>query len=325
MKRFKNILVYAGTGQPETAVSRATTLALENKARLTLMDVVKPLPRTLGMMTDMATPDELEKLVAAERRRKLHDIAADFSDTGVTLDVVVAIGDPATEITRQVINDDHDLVVKTADGFSAAAGRIFGSVAKSLLRLCPCPVWLLKPEIHGEFDQVLAAIDVESEDRSHADLNRQILELAFSIAQRDNAQLHIVAAWQLWMEDSMRRHAGDDAVDSIRKDHEAKVHQALDELLQAPFADAHDIRVHMRHGSPASVIRSIADDVEADLLVMGTVCRTGVAGFLIGNTAETVMPDATCSLLALKPDDFVSPVEMCDAGLNRENEALPLL
>ncbi|MEP4680021.1 MAG: universal stress protein, partial [Rhodopirellula bahusiensis] len=131
MQNFKHILVYAGTEQPETAVSRATTLALENKARLTLMDVVKPLPRALGMMTDVAKPDELEKLVAADRRRKLLYIAAEFSDTAVPLDVVVAIGDPATEITRQVVNDDHDLVVKTADGFSAA-GRLFGSVAKSL-------------------------------------------------------------------------------------------------------------------------------------------------------------------------------------------------
>jgi nucleotide-binding universal stress UspA family protein len=330
MQNFKHILVYAGTEQPETAVTRATELALENKARLTLMDVVKPLPkslglnRALGMMAKVAKPDDLEKLFAADRRRKLLDIAADFSDTAVPLDVVVAIGDPATEITRQVVNGDHDLVVKTADGFSAG-GRLFGSVAKSLLRLCPCPVWLLKPEIHGEFDQVLAAIDVESEDKTHTDLNRQILELAYSIAQRDSAQLHVVAAWQLWMEDSIRGHAGDDAVDSIRKDHEAKVHRALDELLQAPFADAHDIRVHLRHGSAASVIRSIADEVEADLLVMGTVCRTGVAGLLIGNTAESVIPDATCSLLALKPDGFVSPVEMSSVILTEQDEPLPLL
>jgi len=67
--------------------------------------------------------------------------------------------------------------------------------------------------------------------------------------------------------------------------------------------------VHLRHAPPAEAIRSAADEVKADLLVMGTVCRTGIAGFLIGNTAETVIPDASCSLLALKPEGFVSPVE----------------
>ncbi|WP_404309571.1 universal stress protein [Neorhodopirellula lusitana] len=324
MQEFKNILVYAGTEQPETAVAKAAKLALENNARLTLMDVVKPIPKAFGMISDVAKPEELEKLVAADRRRKMLDLASDVSDTGIPLDVVVAIGDPATEITRQVVNDEHDLVVKTSDGFSPA-GRLFGSVAKSLLRLCPCPVWLLKPMIHGDFDQVVAAIDVESEDIQHTGLNRKILELAYALARRDKAQLHIVAAWQVWMEDSMRRHAGDDAVDSIRLDHQAKVQKALDELLQTPYANAKDVHLHLRQGSPAAVIRSVADEVEADLMVMGTVCRTGVAGFLIGNTAETVIPDITCSLLALKPDGFVSPVELSHTLSIQEDQPLPLM
>lgn len=323
MERFKNILVYAGTEQPEVAVTRAATLALENNAALTLMDVVKPIPKALGLVTDAAKPEDLERLVAADRRRRLLDLAGDVSDTGLKLDVVVAIGDPATEITRTVIRNEHDLVVKTADGYSAA-GRLFGSVAKSLLRLCPCPVWLLKPQIHGEFDRVLAAIDVESDHQKHVELNRKILEIAYSIARRNNAELHIVAAWQLWMEDALRRRAGDDAVDSIRKNHEAKVQRALDELMQAPYASAKEISVHLEHGPAASVIQNVADEIEADLMVMGTVCRTGVAGLLIGNTAETVISEVTCSLLALKPDGFVSPVQMASAILTEEDEPLPL-
>jgi nucleotide-binding universal stress UspA family protein len=299
-------------------------LALENHARLTIMDVVKPIPQALGMMTDVAKPEELEKLVAADRRRRLLGIAADHSDTGVTMDVVVTIGDPATEITRQVLREEHDLVIKTADGVSATE-RFFGSVAKSLLRLCPCPVWLLKPDIHGEFDQVVAAIDVEAANKQHRELNRQILEHAYSISQRDKAHLHVVAAWQMWMEDSVRRHAGDDAVDLARKDHERKVHQAIDELLQAPYAEAADVHLHLRHGTAADVIRSVADEVEADLIVMGTVCRSGIAGILIGNTAETVIPDITCSLLALKPEGFVSPIELTHTKLIEEDEPLPLI
>ena len=45
-----------------------------------------------------------------------------------------------------------------------------------------------------------------------------------------------------------------------------------------------------------------------DLVIMGTVCRTGVAGFFIGNTAENVLQQVDCSLLTVKPEDFVSPV-----------------
>jgi nucleotide-binding universal stress UspA family protein len=45
-----------------------------------------------------------------------------------------------------------------------------------------------------------------------------------------------------------------------------------------------------------------------DLLVMGTICRTGIPGFIIGNTAEKVLDTINCSVLTVKPVGFVSPV-----------------
>jgi len=38
-----------------------------------------------------------------------------------------------------------------------------------------------------------------------------------------------------------------------------------------------------------------------DLLVMGMLCRTGIAGFLVGNTAEEVLNQVDCPVLTLKP------------------------
>lgn len=46
----------------------------------------------------------------------------------------------------------------------------------------------------------------------------------------------------------------------------------------------------------------------ADLVVMGTVARTGVAGLIIGNTAEAILEQVNCSVLAIKPAGFKSPV-----------------
>jgi len=58
------------------------------------------------------------------------------------------------------------------------------------------------------------------------------------------------------------------------------------------------------------VIPGIVKSQEIDLLVMGTVCRTGIAGFFIGNTAEMILDEVDCSVLTLKPNGFVSPVEI---------------
>jgi nucleotide-binding universal stress UspA family protein len=45
---------------------------------------------------------------------------------------------------------------------------------------------------------------------------------------------------------------------------------------------------------------------------MGTVCRTGVTGFLIGNTAEKVLNNVDCSVLTVKPEGFVTPVTLLE-------------
>jgi nucleotide-binding universal stress UspA family protein len=323
MKRFKNILFYAGTEHYSEALHRSITLAMENNAKLTLMDVVKPVPGNLGMVTDVATPEELQALIVQDHRRRLLEIEADCSDTGVELDAVVSVGDPAVEIVRQVQRDQHDLVVKTADGLSAA-GRMFGSVALSLLRICPCPVWVLKPDNHKGFHRVLAAIDPAAQDNPHKLLNQDILELAFSIAQQSNSELHIVSAWDVWMEKLLRRRAGEDEVDRLASQQKVKVQKALDDLLQVPNANTDDIRVHLRRGSAATAIGSVAQEIEADLLVMGTVCRTGLSGFMIGNKAERVLTAVACSVLALKPSGFRSPITMSDNDAESENYSAEL-
>ena len=57
-------------------------------------------------------------------------------------------------------------------------------------------------------------------------------------------------------------------------------------------------------------IPALAKQIDADLVVMGTVVRTGVAGFIMGNTAETILNQSNCSVLAIKPPGFQTPVEL---------------
>lgn len=68
--------------------------------------------------------------------------------------------------------------------------------------------------------------------------------------------------------------------------------------------------VHLLKGDPAEVIASLTAKKRIDLIVMGTVGRTGIPGFLIGNTAETVLRQVNCSVLAVKPEGFVTPVKI---------------
>ena len=66
------------------------------------------------------------------------------------------------------------------------------------------------------------------------------------------------------------------------------------------------ISLHRLHGAPDDEIPACVEEKEVDILVMGTLARTGIEGVIIGNTAENIVQSVRCSLVALKPKDFSS-------------------
>ncbi len=106
--------------------------------------------------------------------------------------------------------------------------------------------------------------------------------------------------------------AGLNYVNSVRADHERAL-QALRNHLEQRFgkqtAEYLAPRCHTPRGQPEQLIPALARQVKADLVVMGTLGRAGIAGLLMGNTAEAILDQLTCSVLAIKPPGFVSPVK----------------
>ena len=69
-------------------------------------------------------------------------------------------------------------------------------------------------------------------------------------------------------------------------------------------------KIVLQRGEPEAVIPEFVVAEGIDVLVMGTVARSGIPGLLIGNTAERVLRRLPCSVLTVKPDGFVSPVRV---------------
>ena len=66
----------------------------------------------------------------------------------------------------------------------------------------------------------------------------------------------------------------------------------------------------MIKGEAGIQIPKLAKEIDVDLIVMGTLSRTGIAGLFIGNTAEKILYRVNCSVLAIKPDGFNTPVKV---------------
>jgi nucleotide-binding universal stress UspA family protein len=81
------------------------------------------------------------------------------------------------------------------------------------------------------------------------------------------------------------------------------------ELVEKHAQEVTRKRIKIQRGTAGNLIPKIVKEKEIELLVMGTVGRAGISGLLIGNTAEMTLNKVNCSVLAVKPDGFVSPVK----------------
>jgi len=78
------------------------------------------------------------------------------------------------------------------------------------------------------------------------------------------------------------------------------------ELVKSRLAETgveHEIRQLVRGHEPAEEVVELADEVGAELIVIGMRHRTAVGKFLLGSTAQRILLDAHCPVLAVKADD----------------------
>ncbi|WP_349681058.1 universal stress protein [Thiocapsa sp. UBA6158] len=188
----------------------------------------------------------------------------------------------------------------------------------------PCPVWLIKCRGSGSFRRILAAVDVGDSDRPgeetrHA-MNCRILEVASALARSECAELHVAYAWDAVGEALMRGTTVDTPekyvasyVRQVKERGAANLEALLGEVpeVAVPLAsDCPKLKTHLVRGSARKEIPALAKKLDVDLVVMGTVGRTGIPGLIMGNTAETILQQVDCSVLAIKPPGFVTPVTL---------------
>ena len=318
MKRFKKILLVSDEQEPaDGVVERACALAQSNGATLTLMDVIQQgigdHVRFLGGMTDRAMWD-LEQQILQQRHERLQRLGAPIEKRGVPVQYVIAHGVKFIEVIRQVLRGGHDLIIKEASGWREGPRLFFGSLDLHLLRKCPCPVWIIKQSQRKKYARVLAAVDPHGADQERNGLNVLIMDLASSLSAIEESELHVVNAWQLEGEESLRSspfvRIPDTELDRLVRLERKHRKTQLDDLMSSYAIENRRRQLHLVKGDARHVIPEIARKKRVELIVMGTVARTGISGLLIGNTAEAILNQIDCSVLAVKPEGFETPVAL---------------
>jgi len=319
MKNFKNILFIVDEQmQCISAFERAVQLAENNQANLTVAAIVDDLPDNFQQKIHGISLAELNEPIKDERLKQIENLVASQQNK-VKITIKLLTGKPFLAIIHEVLSQKMDLVIKTVDQETLMA-RLFGSSDMSLLRECPCPVWLLKTSNKGQYQKILVAVDFDpmSTEPENNKLNLQIMNIALSLALSEFSELHIVHIWSVYGESSLRtgfaKHPEADVnayVDEARVKHETHLQKLISGVIDKAGKEVADYikpRIHLLKGNARDKIPEVAKNEQVDLIVMGTVARTGVPGFFMGNTSETILNQVDCSVLAVKPEGFISPI-----------------
>ncbi len=306
MQRFKSILLVLDPEVESIAtLNKAMSLAESNGAQLTLISVVERHPKLRNYL-EKPSPSVIE-LITSERRAWLEQQLKPIQEKGLDALAVVSLGIPFIKIIQEVLRQKHDLVILTAEKEKSISMRVFGSTSMHLMRKCPCPVWVVKRAQTWPYTRILAAVDPLSPIQQQDSLNLLILQLAASMARKEHGELHITHVWNSF--------GGNYGVslslskDEIEQD-KLQYKNSFDDLLGQLDVTGLNHYVYFIEGEPQACIADLVVEKSIDLLVMGTVCRTGIPGFLIGNTAEEVLNQVDCSVLTVKPESFETPVEI---------------
>lgn len=326
MKRFKDILCVVEPGMPSEAVlERAVALAENNQAKLTVVDVTDRIPINAETIDGGPSSDDLQAAMINAHAKGLDDLIEPYRKR-VDIKTRVLTGVPFLVIIREVLRNGHDLLIKlpeTCDWLD----RLFSSDDMHLFRKCPCPVWIIKPQLKKSYRRILAAVDVgdsfsSAEQESQRVLNQQILEMACSLAISEFAELHIVHVWDAVGETAMRGPFMDTPeeeivtyVEQIRQGRTKSLKKLIQSVIDKYGKDSQNyinLQTHLIKGETRKEVSILAKKIEADLVIMGTVARTGIHGLIMGNTAETILNQIDCSVLAIKPPGFETPITLDD-------------
>jgi len=310
MLRYRNILVYIDpTQEHQPALKRAAEIAEKaTDVSITLFLTCYDLTYEMTSLSSAEERETMQSLVIKENQAWLDTLAAPYLESGLTIrSQILWHNRPFQAAIQLILKDGYDLLIKSTHPHSQLSAILFTPTDWNLLRKCPIPLLLVKADTWPENGNILCAIDCKSIlDSEHHELSESILLGANDIASMVKSNIHIVNAYPSPPMNIMMELPEFDPIhyeDGLKKLHQETLNK---------YAEKYNINpenTHLQQGIAEDVISDVAKELDAALVILGTVGHSGLGATLLGHTAEQVIDKLNCDLLALKPKGFISPIK----------------
>jgi universal stress protein E len=288
---------FASTDLPretQAALDEAALIAKRSGAAITLCAVLELSEQAKHLIE--VDVQNLHRTVEDAAQAVMNRVAAQLDADGVKVFTALRFGKSWEQLCAVAKECQAGLIIVGTRRRSTGTRMLFGSTAQKLLHYAPAPVLVVKPEEMREVREIAVASDF-SEPALAA------VKSGVELAQALQAKLFVLHALEFPFEAYLRT-AG--VSEEQVRDYRQKLHAEAMQNLEAQLmqTDARTLPygalLKIVEGSPDVAIPAFIDENQVDLLVIGTVGRTGLAGVLLGNTAERLLPVVHSSLLAVR-------------------------
>ncbi len=205
-------------------------------------------------------------------------------------------GNPLEEICKAASEEAANVVMIGNGDKPEDARHKLGTTAGKLIRTCQKPVWVVKKNSPPQITRILCPVDF-------SDTSARALKNAIYLAREFYAELivvhviqHFRYVWRLSDAANLKAHE-----DWFRFQKEN-----MDKFIER--FDFHNLkwRKEIGDGEPPEQILAAIRDTAADLVVMGSTGKTGLARLVMGSTTEKVTRVMPSSIITMKEEQFVT-------------------
>lgn len=303
--KFNRILVILNPeNDKQYALARAVRLVEEQKSdtpvKITLFLTAYELSYEMSALLSSEERSEMLNTVIAERQKEIAPYIGKYAHPMIEFDTkAVWHSNEADAITAEFEQNQYDLVVKYTKEEESLTSLIFTPMDWQLLRKCPVPMLMVRDGDWKHQRRILVAVNVSGDEEYQDEFNKSLVSIGMDLATNlERGNIHLVGAYPptpVNMAIDLPEFHSSEYSNGIRGQHLINM-----KALRQKFGIDED-HTHVREGFPEEVIPEVAKELQAELVVLGTVGRTGLSAALLGNTAEHVISRLKCNLLAIKP------------------------
>jgi universal stress protein E len=269
MEKTNILVVYDPTQEAQPALERAVSIAAATPCNLHVFCCIHAdIPKNADKATTVR--QQLD-----EQRAVIEQAVTGLEPGGTELTIGLEWDkDWYQAVVRTSISKNADVVLKSTYRHSVGKRILNRSSDWTLIRECLCPVLLDREDSDGEVQKILAAIDIRAKSDAYQRINQNIIDFSHRLLDQGNAEVHFINAFR-----------------------DLKEVPDRNELVQACGIEGD--RIHLRMGEPDEVIVQSAEEMNANLVVVGNSARSGLAAVMRGNTVERVLDRLACDVLSL--------------------------